>query len=192
MDYCGDYLVGDEVCLFLGQASEGVKRAGATVSVEGAIGGMRGELRHGEWLTLTVNSVRERMCVDAEHVSDGDVWMVFFKSVLIRGGFFSILDDYDVVLDMLRAWWIERCVLRKPSIYAGQEFGAQKKLLSSLMLTRRESDGKKEIWVRKVLLLFWCLTKRAIEGKELTVVRYRKCVSLLDEVDEVLRLLCLQ
>lgn len=43
-----------------------------------------------------------------------------------------------------------------------------------------------------MLLLFWCLGRGGIEGKEPAIVRYVKFAAPLDEVGKALRSVCLQ
>lgn len=78
-------------------------------------------------------------------MSDTNVRMVLVKLELIREALFTSLDDRDAALTVHQAWEIEVCVLPEQVIYAGPQFGAQKKLLDSLVLIRGEGHGKKEM-----------------------------------------------
>lgn len=53
-------------------------------------------------------------------------------------------------------------------------------LLNSSVLITEKSDGKKEVWVGEVLLLFLCLMKGENEAEVLAYMRYMECVPLLD------------
>lgn len=60
-------------------------------------------------------------------------------------------------------------MLRDLKMFAGQEFGAQNKLLSSFVGIPRKSHWKEKLWAGKVLLLFRCLLKGEREGEELAL-----------------------
>lgn len=60
------------------------------------------------------------------------------------------------------------------------------------MLIGGKNDRTDEVWVERVLLLFRCLEKGKVEGKELAVVCDMKWVPSSDEEDEALECVCLQ
>lgn len=90
--------------------------------------------------------------------------MVRVKSRFIIGVSCLITDDQNGAVNVFRAWQTEIFVLREQIKYASQEFGASKKLLNRFVLIGQESDRKEEVWVKTVLLLFRCLTKRENEA----------------------------
>lgn len=159
----------DGVCLFQRRVWNGAERAGAAVPVERSLGTGLHELFSGEGLAFYVKCVSGRLCANCLRGLGGVVGMVLVKSGLIRGGFYHILDDYDGVVNVRRVWQSECCVLREWRAHAGQQLGAQKKLVSSFVLIRRESDGNEAMWVERVPLLFWCFIKGRDEGEELAV-----------------------
>lgn len=123
------------------------------------------------------------MCVDGKRVFGGRARIVLVKSEFKTGGFFPSPDDWNKALNVLRAWRTEERRLREQSISAGQEFEAQKDLLSRAPLIRVESDGKVKVWAGKVLLLFRCLVKEESGGEKLPLVHYLLCLPPLDETD---------
>lgn len=50
------------------------------------------------------------------------------------------------------------------------------------MLIRGERNGREELWVVEVLLLFRCLMKEDSAADEIAFVRYTEYVAPLDEV----------
>lgn len=54
------------------------------------------------------------------------------------------------------------------------------------------SEGKDNVWVRKVLLLFWCSSRIESKSEEITFVRYMEYAPSLDALGKALRGLCLQ
>lgn len=82
-------------------------------------------------------------------------------------------------------------VEREQRVYASLEPGAQIKMLNSSVLIQRERDGRKEVYVEKLLLLFRCSVKGQSDGDELAFVLYMKCVAPLHERDEALNCVCL-
>lgn len=95
-------------------------------------------------------------------------------------------------MNVVRTWRTESCALREKSAYAPQEFEARKKLMNSFGRIRGENDGKEEMYLGKMLILFHCLMMLGSEGDELTSVRYVECVRFLSETDEALRCVGLQ
>lgn len=69
------------------------------------------ELSSEEWLVSHVICVKERMCVDDITVFDRDGRMLFVKSKYIGGRVSPIHDEYDVTLNVLRAWRAEESAL---------------------------------------------------------------------------------
>lgn len=55
---------------------------------------------------------------------DWYVLNVFVKPVLISKRFHTSLEDYDGASNVLRAWKIEGCVLRKQRVFSSQKFEA--------------------------------------------------------------------
>lgn len=64
----GRYLLSDCVCLFFGQVSKKVERAGAALAVEQSLAMVLGELFSRKWLEPFVKCVEERMCGDKEGI----------------------------------------------------------------------------------------------------------------------------
>lgn len=82
------------------------------------------------------------MCVNGVRLFHGDVRVVFVRSGFISGGFCRSSEACDGALSVLIAWGTEGCVLCEQSVYAGLEFRAQKKRLSSFVAIQEKRDGK--------------------------------------------------
>lgn len=89
--------------------------------------------------------VRERNCVDGVGLFDGNVRMVFMKSVFVGTGFCLRYDTCDRASDVIREPNVERCVKREYRPDKDSESGVQRKLLHSFLHMRVETDGRKEV-----------------------------------------------
>lgn len=85
----------DRIYQLLRRLSEKVERVEAAVPAERSLSSLLGTLLIVERLALIVSCLRERKCVNAVRVLDGNVRTVFVKSGLIGGGSRSSLHDYD-------------------------------------------------------------------------------------------------
>lgn len=65
--------------------------------------------------------------MDGSRVSEGELRTAFVKSGFLNGGFFPRLDDCNGAHAVPRAWQIVGRVLRKPRVFAGQNFRAHGK-----------------------------------------------------------------
>lgn len=144
--------------------SEEAGRTEAAVSFDQSLARVLSELFRRRRLVFFVDCVREKGRVEEKRVLDWDVRMVFVNLEVISAAFCSSLDDYIGVLSVLRACKTEGRVLREQRIYASQKSGAQKKLLHGFVPTRREREGKEDMWVGKKLLLCRCMMKKEREG----------------------------
>lgn len=134
MEGGGGYVARDGVCLFFGEVPEEAERAGAGVTAEGSPSKKLVGLLGGGWLPSFANCVGERMCVDGLRLFDGDSRIVFVQSRIISRGVHFSLDDCDEALTVCRSWRTERRVPPEQRVFAGQKFGAQRRLLSSFVL----------------------------------------------------------
>lgn len=66
----------------------------------------------------------------------------------------------------------ERPVKHVEYINASHESGGRKKIKNSFVLVRGESDGKKDVWAPKVIVLFRCMLRERSEESQLTFVQY--------------------
>lgn len=130
--------------------------------------------------------------MDGCRVFDGDVRIVLVNSGFINGEFCPSLYNHHGALNIIRATRTEVCVRHEQMAYAGQEFGAQKKLLNSFVFIRGKSDEKKEGRARKFFLLSRCLMGEESESDELAFVRYAECEPPMEKVYKALRFLRLQ
>lgn len=96
-----------------------------------------------------------------------------------------------MTLNITSASSVEGCADREKRFYASSEFGLQRKLLSSFVLTREKKDRREELWAGRVLLTFRCLVSGGTGGNGLAVVWYMKCGPSLDELVEPLKSACL-
>lgn len=115
---------------------------------------MLGESFSGEWRPFTVECGKDRLYVGGVRVFIRDVQMVFVKSGPIREELCSNLEAYDGALNVTRAWWTEACVQHGQRVFAGHEFGAEKKLLNSFVVLRGERSRKEKVSVEKVVLMY--------------------------------------
>lgn len=97
----GGYLVPDGVCLFLGQVSERVERAGAAMPVERLLATVLGELSTAKWLVSFANCVREWIFEDEVRLLDGDGRVMFVKSGFISREFCSSLESNEGVWNVI-------------------------------------------------------------------------------------------
>lgn len=81
---------------------------------------------------------------------------------------------------------MERCAEHEQRVYANSEFGPQQMILNSLVVMQGERDGREDVCVGKMILLFCFFVKKESDEDELGFVRYMECVASLDDVDEAL------
>lgn len=84
------------------------------------------------------------MCADGVCMFDGRSEMMNVKSEFMSDWCCPSLNDYDGALIVVRAWQTGGRVLREESIYAGQDFEAQKRVDGQLCAYPREArrEGK--------------------------------------------------
>lgn len=182
----------DQMCSFYEQMSKWVEKAKTAVPKERSSAYMIDKLFIGKCLAPFVGCVKKRMGMGGLRVLHEDVHKSLLKSRIISVEFCSSLDDYNRALNFCRGWRTAANVLRWQSVYVGQESGAQKQLSSSAVTIRGESDGKKEVWPRSVLLLALCSARKESKRGEPAFVGYMKSVPPLHEVEKAVGCACLQ
>lgn len=61
--------------------------------------------------------------------------------------------------------------------HANPESGAKRRMLNTFVLLQGERNGREEVWVGKVLLLFCRSVRGESREDELSFVRYVECVA---------------
>lgn len=62
-------------------------------------------------------------------------------------------------------------MLHEKRVYAGHESGTERKTINSFVLVRGGNDEEEEVWVRKVLSLFYCHVGKDIDGDGMAFVQ---------------------
>lgn len=75
-------------------------------------------------------------------------------------------------------------------MYASFESSAERKIIHSFVIKRKEGDKEKEILVTRVLSLCRCFVKRTTESAKLTSAHYKECVASLSVVAYALGCVC--
>lgn len=98
--------------------------------------------------------MRDWIYAEDENLWDRDNLVRSAKSRNTLKGFCSTLSDCDENENLIRVERCEPCVRPEQRFYAGYRSGGGKKMTSTTVLVRSESDDKEEVWVSKVLVQF--------------------------------------
>lgn len=79
--------------------------------------------------------------------------MKLVKLLFVVAEFCRTLSDYDRLRNTIKIPETGIYVFSEQRVYASHEFGTEKKMMNSFAPIIGESDEKKEIWVRIVLML---------------------------------------
>jgi len=134
--------------------------------------------------------LHEYISCDNPNYHEGDIKLEFVQSGFVKGGFIPDLSDYNRAKNYISLDKMQSCLQYRQRIYGTTSFGPTKASRFSYVLMKGEQDGQEELWVAKVL----CLFHISIGGRreECAFVQYMQCTPPVDEVDDLLRCVCLR
>lgn len=188
----GGYLGRAGICLSMKKKVNATNLRGTGLSLETRYGLMLVELSKHE--ALYSRRVTERYAlVEGRRVNAGDSRMKFVELTFLNGEFFPSLSYYDRLQKTIKISETGAYLLHDQKVYTAHAFGAERKMIKSVVLVRGESDEKKKIRVGKstVLLLFCRVVGRNKKRDKMAAVYFMECVDP-GAVGDALGCICLQ
>lgn len=116
--------------------------------------------------------------LQASHVCDGDIWVIYCEVRVRSVVFWPTLKDYECAANKIRTLQTDKCDRHGKRVSASRKLGGERKLLNGFVLVRDDGDKVGEIRVARVLLFYLCFLKENREGAELALLLYLKLVPL--------------